>query len=100
MIKELEDRAMEFTQTQQPKQKGIFKNIRDQRDIKENYIHFIEFPEEREGQKTPSVEGNRHPDPGIPESSKKDEPKAIHTKTHIIKMSEVKDRPFKVARER
>ena len=49
-----------------------------------------------------SGEGNSHPSPKTPESSKQDKPKAKLPKTHIIKLTKIKHKEqiLKAAREK
>ena len=85
-ISELENKAMEFTQTEQQKEKRIFKREHTLRDlwdnIKWNNIHIIGAPEREEREKGPEnlfeeIIAEKFPnlwnktDPGSPEISKK-----------------------------
>ena len=97
-IHDLEDRIMEITQSEQQKEKQIFKNENSLKHLRDNNKHtnicIIGAPEgeDRKGSKmhlrklwlkcSKPEEGNIYPGTGSAEGPKQDKPKQTHTKTY------------------
>ena len=100
-INDLEDRKVEFTATEQNKEKGMKRYEDSLRElwanIKCNNTHIIGIPEGEEREKGPEkifeeiivknfpnkhAKANSRSSPGITESPRQDKPKEKHVKTH------------------
>ena len=105
-ISEVEDRMVGINEAERRKEKIIKRNEDNLRDLWDNVkcpnIRIIGVPEEEDKKKDhekilekiifenfpKNGEGNRHPSPRNPESSKLDKSKAEHLKTHINQINE------------
>ena len=104
---------VEINEAERKKEKRIKRNEDNLRDnVKRPNIWIIGVPEEEDKKKghekileeiiaenSPKIgEGNSHPSPRNPESSKQDKPKAKYPKTHINQIN--KEQILKAAREK